>query len=74
MGVKTRSMNQKVKFSFITTFQSKPNTFDEASKNKEWKTAINEEYTSTIKNNTWEFVRLPGCKKPIRCICLYKTV
>ena len=44
---------------------AEPSNFYEASKSLEWKKAMNEEYESIIKNNTWDLVKIPNDKKPI---------
>ena len=51
---------------------AEPSNFYEASKSLEWKKAMNEEYESIIKNNTWDLVKLPDDKQPIGCKWLFK--
>ena len=53
-----------------------PTTFKEALKSKdskEWLKAMNQEYDSLIKNNTWELVDLPEGRKPVNCKWIFKT-
>jgi hypothetical protein len=42
-----------------------PMNFDEANEHDEWKNAMEEEYESIMKNNTWELTKLPKHKKPV---------
>lgn len=49
-----------------------PSTFEEAEEEKFWKEAMDEEYTSLIKNNTWNLVELLKGKKPIGVKWVYK--
>jgi hypothetical protein len=42
-----------------------PMSFDEANAHDEWRNAMEEEYESIMKNNTWELTELPKHKKPI---------
>jgi hypothetical protein len=42
-----------------------PMSFDEANEHDEWKNAMEEEYKSIMKNNTWELTELPKHKNPI---------
>jgi hypothetical protein len=49
-----------------------PMNFDEANEHDEWRNAMEEEYDSIIKNNTWELTELPKHKKPIGCKWIYK--
>jgi hypothetical protein len=42
-------------------------SFDEANEHGEWRNAMEEEYESIMKNNTWELTELPKHKKPIGC-------
>ena len=51
---------------------AEPSNFYEVSKILEWKKAMNEEYESIIKNNTWDLVKLPDDKQPIGCKWLFK--
>lgn len=38
----------------------------------EWKTAIKEEYSSVMKNNTWTLCDLPNGRRPISCRWVFK--
>jgi hypothetical protein len=49
-----------------------PMSFDEANEHDEWRNAIEEEYESIMKNNTWELTELPKHKKRIGCKWIYK--
>jgi hypothetical protein len=49
-----------------------PMNFDEANEHDEWRNAMEEEYESIMKNNTWELTELPKHKKPIGCKWIYK--
>ncbi|KAH9318743.1 hypothetical protein KI387_020512 [Taxus chinensis] len=40
---------------------------------KAWKDAMDVEYQSVMKNNTWQLVDLPPGKKPIGCRWIFKT-
>ena len=42
-----------------------PMNFDEANEHDEWRHAMEEEYESIMKNNTWELTEFPKHKKPI---------
>ena len=50
-----------------------PMNYDQAKDHKEWKNAMNDEYESIMKNDTWELTKLPKNKVPIGCKWLYKT-
>jgi len=50
-----------------------PVTYKQAKEHKEWKNAMNEEYESIMRNETWELTELPENKVPIGCKWLYKT-
>jgi hypothetical protein len=49
-----------------------PMSFDEANEHDEWRNAVEEEYESIMKNNTWELTELPKHKKSIGCKWIYK--
>jgi len=49
-----------------------PSSYEEAKEYKEWRDAMNEEYSSIIKNDTWELTKLPKDKVPIGCKWLFK--
>ena len=50
-----------------------PVTYKQAKNHEERKNAMNEEYESIMKNETWELTELPENKVPIGCKWLYKT-
>ena len=50
-----------------------PSSYDEAKEYEEWRNAMNEEYNSIMKNDTWELKELPKNKVPIGCKWLYKS-
>ena len=50
-----------------------PSSYDEAKEYEEWRNAMNEEYNSIMKNDTWELTELPKNKVPIGCKWLYKS-
>ena len=50
-----------------------PINYDQDKDHKEWKNAMNDEYESIMKNDTWELTELPKNKVPIGCKSLYKT-
>lgn len=52
--------------------ENEPSTFKEATKQKEWKNAINEEYQSIMKNGVWEIVPRPENKSMVTSKWLYK--
>jgi hypothetical protein len=43
-----------------------PMNFDEANEHDEWRNAMEDEYESIMKNNTWELTELPKHKKPVQ--------
>ena len=49
-----------------------PSSYREANQCTKWKTAMEQEYESILKNNTWELVELPEGKQTIGCKWLYK--
>ena len=49
-----------------------PMSFDEANEHDEWRNAMEKEYDSIMKDNTWELTKLPKHKKPIGCKWIYK--
>lgn len=49
-----------------------PTSFEEASQNKEWKHAMDEEIQALKQNETWELVPKPEGVKPISCKWVYK--
>ncbi|KAH9294697.1 hypothetical protein KI387_038285, partial [Taxus chinensis] len=50
-----------------------PSTIQESLQSKSWKDAMDVEYQSVMKNNTWQLVDLPPGKKPIGCRWIFKT-
>eukprot|EP00253_Pinus_taeda_P022507 PITA_22507 len=50
-----------------------PSSYDEAKEYEEWRDAMNEEYNSIMKNDTWELTKFPKNKVPIGCKWLYKS-
>ena len=50
-----------------------PVNYDQAKDHKEWKNAMNDEYESIMKNDTWDLTELLKNKVPIGCKWLYKT-
>jgi len=59
---------------FITSMMNvvEPSSYKEENECREWKTAMEQEYESIIRNNTWELVELPKGKQTIGCKWLYK--
>ena len=59
---------------FITRMMNavEPSSYKEANECSEWKTTMEQEYDSIIRNNTWELVELPRGKQTIGCKWLYK--
>jgi len=51
---------------------SKPNKYKEAQNKEEWWKAMDEEYQSIMKNDTWELVMLPEGKSAIGTQWIYK--
>ena len=49
-----------------------PMNFYEANEHDEWRNAMEEEYESIMKNNTWELNELPKHKNLIECKWIYK--
>lgn len=39
---------------------------------REWKAAMEDEYNSLMKNQTWDIVECPPDRKPIKCMWVYK--
>ena len=62
------------KNAFITSMMNvvEPSSYKEANESNEWKIAMEQEYDSIIRNNTWELVELPRGKQIIGCKWLYK--
>ena len=59
---------------FITSIMNvvEPSSYKEANESNERKIAMEQEYDSIIRNNTWELVELPRGKQSIGCKWLYK--
>ena len=59
---------------FITSMMNvvESSSYKEANECSEWKTTMEQEYDSIIKNNTWELVEIPRGKQTIGCKWLYK--
>ena len=53
--------------------ESYPQTYEYASHDPRWKTAMKEEFSSLQKNNTWELVDLSPGKKLVQCKQVFKT-
>ena len=51
---------------------SEPMNYKQAKDKEEWVEAMNEEYNSIMKNQTWELTELPKDKTPIGCKWLFK--
>jgi hypothetical protein len=50
-----------------------PETFVEASGHLDWDTTMNDEYFSSMENNTWDLVPLPKGRNIVICRWVYKT-
>eukprot|EP01018_Ginkgo_biloba_P014416 Gb_10175 [translate_table: standard] len=77
-GRSTRSKSKKpdmVNYALMATIQGlfEPQTFQEASGRPAWDRAMQVEYDTLMRNNTWDLVVLPSGKKPIACIWVYKV-
>ena len=48
-------------------------SYEQAKDKKEWVNAMNEEYNSIMKNQTWELTKLPKIKILIGCKWLFKS-
>jgi len=55
-------------------FLEEPQNIDETltCENSEWECAMQEEYDSLMKNNTWTLVPLPADRKPVSCKWMFK--
>lgn len=59
----------------LIAYDGEPTTFDEAIKAhdaEQWRKAMDEEYASLLKNQTWILADLPTGRKPIKCKWVYK--
>ena len=75
-GPRTRSKaREEVNFALMSRVieSDEPSTIQEALQSKSWKDAMDSEYQSVMKNNTWQLVDLPPGKKPIGCRWIFKT-
>jgi len=52
---------------------TEPMNYEKAKDKEEWVNAMNEEYNSIMKNQTWELTDLPENKIPIGCKWLFKS-
>ena len=50
-----------------------PIDYEQAKQHEQWINAMNDEYASLMKNQTWELVELPENKVPIGSKWLYKS-
>ena len=57
-------------FSLFT--DADPISFEDTSKEKKWRNAMNQEIDAILKNKTWELVELPRGKKAIDVKWVYK--
>ena len=53
--------------------ESDPKTYEYATHDPRWKTAMKEEFISLQKNNTWELVDLSPGRKLVQCKWVFKT-
>lgn len=77
-SLRPRHKNNENKKSFMCFFTelTDPETVEEALSSAhatEWKTAMHEEYSSLIKNETWSLTDLPPGKKALPCKWVFKT-
>ena len=49
-----------------------PQTYEEVAGDPRWQAAMNEEFNSLQKRNTWELVDLPPGRKLVQCKWVYK--
>lgn len=49
-----------------------PTSVSQALIDKRWQQAMQEEYSALMKNHTWDLVKLPPGKTPIRCKWIYR--
>jgi hypothetical protein len=52
---------------------SDPQSYSKATGNLFWESAMQEEYNSLLKNQTWDLVPLPSGRKIFRCRWVYRT-
>ena len=53
--------------------ESGPQTYEYAENDPIWQAAMEEEFSSLQKSNTWELVDLPPGRKLVQCKWVYKT-
>ena len=56
---------------FLT--HSEPKTVKQALANKDWLTAMQQEYDALLKNHTWDLVSLPPNRQAIGCKWVYRV-
>lgn len=74
--VVTRSKNNiftpKKKFSFLAPLSPTPNTFKQAVKHIEWKSATDMDYKALMRNQTWELVPRNPINNVVDCKWLFR--
>jgi hypothetical protein len=50
-----------------------PESYEEATEDANWRTAMEEEMHALAENETWDLVDAPKGVKPIRCRWVYKV-
>src|SRR5271168_5065088 len=55
------------------SFDSEPSSYEEASSQQVWREAMQEEYSSIMKNDVWEVVPRPEGKSVVTSRWLYKV-
>ena len=53
--------------------ESDPHTYEDVANDPRWQTAMEEEFISLQKSNTWELVDIPPGRKLVLCKWVYKT-
>lgn len=75
-SVVTRSKNNiftpKKKFSFLAPLSPTPNTFKQAVKHIEWKSATDMDYKALMRNQTWELVPRNPINNVVDCKWLFR--
>lgn len=59
----------------LVVYGSEPNRYEDAlsaNDNREWIKAMDDEFNSLMKNQTWDLVNLPNGRKPIKCKWVFK--
>ena len=59
-------------YALMSNAMNEPMNYKQAKDKEEWVEAMNEEYNSIMKNQTWELTELPENKTPIGCKWLFK--